>query len=94
MVYVDGSSKPLLIRQFAQPLPTSMVGFHRLGYFRPLVPETSGLWVSEAVMGSKYTMGLELQHGGRNTSRSVMGFGMHHGVRNTPWGEKCVKGRA
>ena len=23
-----------------------------------------------------------------------MGFGMHHGVRNTPWGEKCVKGRA
>ena len=42
---------PGVIRQIAPPLPTSMVGFHRLGYFRPRVPETSGLWVFEAVMG-------------------------------------------
>ena len=35
-----------------------MVGFHRLGYFRPWVPETSGLWVSETVRGLKDTMGL------------------------------------
>ena len=48
------------------------VGFHRLGYFRQWVVETSVLWVSEAVIG----------------------FKIHHGGRNTPWGEKCIKGRA
>ena len=45
-----------VIRQFASPL-----GFHRLGYFRQWVPETSGLWVTEAVMG------FGIHHGVGNT---------------------------
>ena len=72
--------------------------FHRFGYFRQWVPETSGLWVTEAVMG------FDIHHGVRNTpwgencitggrvTEVVMGFELHHGVRNTPRGEKCYLG--
>ena len=35
--------------------PNIYGGFHRLGYFRPWVPETSGLWVSKVVMGVRNT---------------------------------------
>ena len=69
-----------MIQQFAPPLPTSMIGFDRLGYFRLWVPETTGLWVCEAVMG------FEVHHGVIIAAWGLTRIKVRHGVRNASWG--------
>ena len=57
-----------------------------LGYFRPWVPETSGLWVSEAVMG------FEGHHGVSIAAWGLTRIRVRHGVRNASWGSKYTMG--
>ena len=64
----------------------SMVGFHRLGYVRPWVPETSGLWVSEAVIG------FAIHHGVSIAAWGLKRIKVGHGVRNESWGKKYTMG--
>ena len=77
---------PGVIRQFAPPLPTSMVGLHRLGDFRPWVPKTSGLWLSEAVMEFK------IHHGVRIATRGLKRIKVGYGVQNASWGWQYTMG--
>ena len=82
---VSGTSKQWGMRPRCDPTihtaPTNVYGRVSLDWvFLPWVPETSGLWVSEAVMG------LEIHHGVVNAQWGLKHINVGHRIRNAPWG--------
>ena len=82
---VSGTSEQLGMRPGCDPTtrttPTNVYGRVSSAWVFPAVgTETSGLWVSEAVMG------FEVHHGVRIAAWGLTRIKVRHGFRNASWG--------